>query len=76
MMCLAIPGRILSVEGATGMVDMNGIEVRVGLQLVPGAKTGDYVLMHAGFAIQIIDEDEARETAELLAEYVYPEEDV
>jgi hydrogenase expression/formation protein HypC len=75
MMCLAIPGKLLSVDGTAGVVDMNGVEVKVGLQLVPEAETGDYVLLHAGFAIQIIDEDEARETAELLAEYVYPEEE-
>ena len=74
-MCLAIPGRLISVDGMTGVVDMNGVEVKVGLQLVPEARNGDYVLLHAGFAIQIIDEEEARETAELLAEYVYPEEE-
>ena len=51
-MCLAVPGKILSIEGMAGVVDMNGVEVNVGLQLVPGAKVGDYVLMHAGFAIQ------------------------
>jgi len=72
-MCLAVPGRILSIDGVAGVVDMNGVEVPVGLQLVPNAQIGDYVLLHAGFAIQIIDEDEARETAELLAEYIYPE---
>jgi hydrogenase expression/formation protein HypC len=74
-MCLAIPGKVLSVDGTTGVVDMNGVEIKVGLQLLPQARSGDYVLLHAGFAIQIIDEDEARETAELLAEYVYPEEE-
>jgi hydrogenase expression/formation protein HypC len=73
-MCLAIPGRILSVDGVAGLVDMNGVEVKVGLQLVPEARVGDYVLLHAGFAIQVIEEDEARETAELLAEYIFPEE--
>jgi hydrogenase expression/formation protein HypC len=74
-MCLAIPGRIMSVDGMTGKVEMNGVTVQAGLQLVPDAKVGDYVLLHAGFAIQVIDADEARETAELLAEYVFPEEE-
>jgi hydrogenase expression/formation protein HypC len=73
-MCLAVPGKILSIDGMAGVVDMNGVEIKVGLQLVPEAKVGDYVLLHAGFAIQVIEENEARETAELLSEYMYPEE--
>jgi hydrogenase expression/formation protein HypC len=74
-MCLAIPGKILSIDGVTGVVSMSGIEVNAGLQLVPEAKVGDYVLLHAGFAIQVIDEDEALETAELLAEYIFPKDE-
>jgi hydrogenase expression/formation protein HypC len=74
-MCLAVPGKILSIDGVAGVVNMSGVEVNVGLQLVPEAKVGDYVLLHAGFAIQIIEEDEALETAELLAEYIFPKEE-
>ncbi len=74
-MCLAIPGKILTIDGVTGVVNMSGVEVNVGLQLVPGAKVGDYVLLHAGFAIQVIDEEEALETEELLAEYIFPEDE-
>ena len=74
-MCLAVPGKILSIDGVAGVVNMSGVEVNVGLQLVPGAKVGDYVLLHAGFAIQVIEEDEALETAELLAEYIFPKEE-
>jgi hydrogenase expression/formation protein HypC len=74
-MCLAVPGKILSIDGMTGVVNMNGVEVNAGLQLVPEAKVGDYVLLHAGFAIQVIDEEEALETAELLAEYVFPKDE-
>ena len=74
-MCLAVPGKILSIDGVAGVVNMSGVGVNVGLQLVPEAKVGDYVLMHAGFAIQVIEEDEALETAELLAEYIFPKEE-
>ena len=74
-MCLAIPGRILTIDGVTGVVNMSGVEVNVGLQLVPEAKVGDYVLLHAGFAIQVIDEEEALETEELLAEYIFPKDE-
>ncbi len=74
-MCLAIPGRIKMVEGGYGIVDMNGVEVKAGLQLVADAAEGDWVLVHAGFAIQRIDEDEARETSALLAELVAGEDE-
>ena len=74
-MCLAIPGKILTIDGVTGVVNMSGVQVNVGLQLVPEAKVGDYVLLHAGFAIQVIDEEEALETEELLAEYIFPKDE-
>ncbi|MCK4923487.1 MAG: HypC/HybG/HupF family hydrogenase formation chaperone [Spirochaetes bacterium] len=74
-MCLAVPGKILSIDGVASVVNMSGVKVNVGLQLVPEAKVGDYVLLHAGFAIQVIEEDEALETAELLAEYIFPKEE-
>ena len=74
-MCIAVPGKILSIDGVAGVVNMSGVEVNVGLQLVPEAKVGDYVLLHAGFAIQVIEEDEALETAELLAEYIFPKDE-
>lgn len=65
-MCLAVTGRIVSKEGLSGVVDMNGMEVRTSFHLVPDARTGDYVLLHAGFAIQVVDEQEALETNALL----------
>lgn len=63
-MCLAVPGKILSIEGAdplmlSGRVDFAGIVKEVNLAYVPEAKTGDYVLVHAGFAISVIDEEQA-----------------
>jgi hydrogenase expression/formation protein HypC len=70
-MCLGIPGQVTEVTDTTwGMakVDFGGISRDVSLQLVPEAGVGDWVLVHAGFAIQQIDEQEAAETLKLLQE--------
>jgi hydrogenase expression/formation protein HypC len=66
--CLAIPGKILSIQGERGVADFMGVEREVVLIFVPQAKRGDYVLVHAGFAIQTVDEDDAQETLRLLQE--------
>lgn len=63
-MCLAVPGRILSIEGTdpilrAGRVDFAGIVKRVNLSYVPDAQVGDFVLVHVGFAISQVDEAEA-----------------
>lgn len=64
-MCLAVPGQITQMaEGGRATVDMMGVTQEVSLRLVPDARPGDYVLVHAGFAIQVVDEQEA---AEILA---------
>lgn len=74
-MCLAVPGRLMSVEGddepltRQGRVAFAGIIKQVNLAYVPEAKTGDYVLVHAGFAITVIDEAEAMKTLAYLAEF-------
>jgi hydrogenase expression/formation protein HypC len=70
-MCLAIPGKIVSVTGADpltrmGAVDFGGIQKNVCLAYVPGAKVGDYVIVHVGFAISQVDESEANEVFEYL----------
>jgi hydrogenase expression/formation protein HypC len=72
-MCLAVPGKIVSIEGEdsvfrTGRVDFSGVVKQVNLAYVPEAKIGDYVLVHVGFAINIIDEDEAQKVFEYLRE--------
>lgn len=67
-MCLAVPGRILEIEGTTGRVDFNGVSREADMTLLPDAKAGDYVLVHAGFAIQKLDEAEAKETLKLFEE--------
>jgi hydrogenase expression/formation protein HypC len=70
-MCLAVPGKIISIEGADpifrcGKVNFGGIQKQINLAYVPEAKVGDYVLVHVGFAISTIDEAEAQEVFEYL----------
>jgi hydrogenase expression/formation protein HypC len=65
-MCLAVPAKVVSVEGERAGVELGGIRRTVSVLLVPEVKPGQYVLVHAGFAIQTIDAGEAAETLELL----------
>ena len=71
-MCLGVPGRIIETrEGGLmrmGKVDFGGITREICLAYVPEARVGDYVIVHAGFAISQIDEAEAQETLQLLVE--------
>ena len=67
-MCLAIPALVKSIDGYQAEVDIDGVTRQVSLQLTPEAKIGDYVLLHTGYAINVIDEDEAQETLKLLKE--------
>ena len=67
-MCLAIPALIKSIEGKEAEVEIGGISRRASLWLTPEAKVGDYVLLHTGYAINIVDEEEAEETLRLLEE--------
>ena len=66
-MCLAVPARILSInqEKMIAVADVNGAQTECSLMLTPEAKTNDYVLIHAGYAINIIDEEEAQKTIEI-----------
>jgi len=68
-MCLAIPALIRAIEGYQAEVEIGGVKRFVSLQLVPEAKIGDYVLIHTGYAISVVDEEEAQETLRLLAEF-------
>lgn len=65
-MCLAIPMKVIQTEGELATVEAGGVHRKVGTQLVPDIQRGDYVLVHAGFAIQKIREKEARETLDIL----------
>lgn len=74
-MCLAVPVRIAKKEDMRAWVEFGGLTRETNLMLVPDAQVGDYVLLHAGFAIQKLDQEEAEETLRLFAEIVarYPE---
>lgn len=67
-MCLAVPAKIIERNEFMGTVDVSGVTRQVSLMLLPTAVVGDYVLIHAGFAIQAIDEEEALRTMELFKE--------
>jgi hydrogenase expression/formation protein HypC len=67
-MCLAIPVLIQEIDGPVAVVEIGGVKRKVGLVLTPEAKVGQYVLIHAGYAIGVLDEEEARETLKLFEE--------
>lgn len=64
-MCLAIPALIHSIDGTTARAEIGGISRDISIVLTPEVKVGDYVLIHTGYAIGVLDEDEARETLSL-----------
>lgn len=67
-MCLAIPMRITAIADQMATIEVGGLSQQASLLLVPEAAVGDYVLVHAGCAITVLDEDEAQETFALFAE--------
>ena len=72
-MCLAIPGKVIRKVNEIGVVDLGGVEKEIVMTLVPEAKTGDWVLIHTGFGINIISEEDALETIRMLKK-AYEEE--
>jgi len=67
-MCVAVPSRIVEIDGDTATVEVTGTRSHARLDLIEGAQVGDYVLVHAGFAITKIDAEEAEETLALMSE--------
>ena len=67
-MCLSIPAKVVDIEGDMAEVSIGGTILKAGLQLVENVEIGDYVLLHTGFAIQKISEEEAMETLKILQE--------
>jgi hydrogenase expression/formation protein HypC len=65
-MCLAIPARVERIEGKGARVEMGGITRRVSIRLTPEVKVGDYVIVHTGYAINVMDQQEGEETLRLL----------
>jgi hydrogenase expression/formation protein HypC len=72
-MCLAVPAEVKSVEGQMATVDFGGVTRTANISLVD-AKVGDYVIVHAGYAIQILDREEAEKTLELFREMLEQED--
>lgn len=68
-MCLAIPARIVSIDGIKGVIDLEGVRREISLILCPEAQVGEYALVHAGFAISVIDEEQARLGLETFEEF-------
>jgi hydrogenase expression/formation protein HypC len=67
-MCLAIPSKITHIENEMATIDVDGVQRQASLLLLADAQVGDYVIVHAGFAIQKIDEAAAQDTLKLLRE--------
>jgi hydrogenase expression/formation protein HypC len=65
-MCLAVPTQIKRIDGEMAEVELDGVRRTVSLVMVPDAQADDYVLVHAGYAITVVDEDDAMETLRLL----------
>lgn len=68
-MCLAIPARIASIDGIMGVIDLEGVRREVSLILCPDARVGQFALVHAGFAISVIDEEQAQLGLETFEEF-------
>jgi len=67
-MCLGLPAKVLSIDGGNSTVEMMGVSSIISIELLENVKVGDFVLVHAGCAIQILDEEEARRTIEIFDE--------
>jgi hydrogenase expression/formation protein HypC len=67
-MCLAIPAKITSIDGTMAEAEIGGLTRKISVWLTPDVEVGQYVLLHTGYAINVIDEQEAQETLKLLAE--------
>ncbi len=74
-MCLAIPAKVISVNGASALVSIEDVEYTASLILLDNVNPGDYIMLHAGFAIEKVDAEEAEETLRLLnqLEQFHPE---
>ncbi len=66
IMCLAVPARVISIKDNKAQVDLQGNLIEADITLLPDTRVGDYIIMHAGFGIQIYDEEQAMETLALI----------
>lgn len=79
-MCLGIPGKIIEIDDTSGMrmakIDFDGVIRQACVEAIPEAKVGDYTIIHAGFALNVLSESEAKETLEMLTEIANIEEEL
>jgi len=66
--CLAIPAKVVAINGDMATAEMEGVSIEACTALLPDVKVGDYILIHAGYALQRLDEDEAKVTLDYLRE--------
>jgi hydrogenase expression/formation protein HypC len=69
-MCLAVPAEVKKIENNSAEIESFGVKKNIDISLIPEVKIGDYVIVHAGFAIQIIDREEALITQDYLKDYI------
>jgi len=74
-MCLAVPMRVEKIENNIAIVDSAGVKIQADASLTPEVKVGDYILVHAGFAIEVLKPEQAEETLRLIQEAVESLED-
>ncbi len=67
-MCLAIPAKVIQIEGNTATVELSEMTTQADISLLEGVKTGDYLIIHTGMAIEVLNETEAQETLKILSE--------
>ena len=73
-MCLAVPVKVVSISGSEAEVDFGGVKRRISIMLTPEVNVGEYVLLHTGYSISVIDEAEAEETLKLFEEMAKADE--
>jgi hydrogenase expression/formation protein HypC len=73
-MCLAVPAKILSIDGTSAVIDLAGTQREASLALLEDAAVGDWVIIHAGFAIEKLTEEDAQQTFELLRDIMGSDE--
>lgn len=67
-MCLGLPAKVVNIDGNTAEVEMMGVINKISIELLENVQVGDYVLVHAGCAIQIVDQEEAAKTIDIFNE--------
>jgi hydrogenase expression/formation protein HypC len=73
-MCLAIPLKLIEINDDIGTIESGGIRRKVNLSIVENPKVGDFIIMHAGFAITIMDQEEGEKTLDLIKDWLEQEE--